>query len=144
MPSEYFFTLDYESQKRYLQKLVIDSETLPDSYGIAQDLRLTTLQCGPTRSSEIYTPPTWSIRRVPLRKISWRPTSNYNVVCGNVRTVYYCRTSNSNRLAILKACVNRSQNTAAGTVVFCKETGCVKAARCRSMAVWVTRARRSV
>ena len=46
---------------------------------------------------------------------------------GYVRRVYYCATS-SNRLAILKACVNPSQKTAdqnheAG-VVLCKETGC--------------------
>ena len=37
MASEYFSTLDYEAQKRYLKKLVIDDETVPDSYGIAKD-----------------------------------------------------------------------------------------------------------
>ena len=38
MLPEYFSSLDYFAQRRYLEKLKIDRETLPDPYAIAEDL----------------------------------------------------------------------------------------------------------
>ena len=39
MSSEYFSSLNYSAQRKYLGKLKIDRETLPDPYAIAEDLR---------------------------------------------------------------------------------------------------------
>ena len=56
MPSEYFATLDYEAQKRYLQKLMINGETVADSYGIAQDLWLDDVTIWPNLEfGDLYT-----------------------------------------------------------------------------------------
>ena len=38
MSYEYLSSLDYSAQKRYLEKLKIDKETLPDPYAIAENL----------------------------------------------------------------------------------------------------------
>ena len=38
MASEYFSSIDYLAQKRYSEKLIIEGETLPDPYGIEEDL----------------------------------------------------------------------------------------------------------
>ena len=55
MPSEYFSTTDYVAQKQYLQKLVIDGETVPDPYGITQNLWLDNVTTWPNLgSSDLY------------------------------------------------------------------------------------------
>ena len=40
MLSQYFYSLDYTVRKRYLEKLKVNGETLPDPYGITEDLWL--------------------------------------------------------------------------------------------------------
>ena len=140
MPSEYFSTLDYEAQKRYLKKLAIDGETVPDPYGIAQDFWLDDVTLWPNLEfGDIYTyliDTKGSFTKDKLK--AYKSLQAYNYFHnGYVHTVYYCASS-SNRLAILKACVNPSQRSAdqnyEAWVVLSKETGCVKAAHCRCMA----------
>ena len=38
--SDYFNSLDYEAQKRYIAKLTVGEEDLPDPYGIPDDMWL--------------------------------------------------------------------------------------------------------
>ena len=47
----------------------------------------TMLQCGPTWSSEIYTP-TWLTQRGLLHKKSWRPTSHYKHTTTSITDTY--------------------------------------------------------
>ena len=108
MPSGYFSTLDYEAQQRYLQKLVIDGETVPDPYGIAQDLWLDDVTMWPNLEfGDLFTyliDTKGSFTKDKLK--AYKSLEAYNYFHnGYVRTVYYCARS-SNRLAILKVCVN--------------------------------------
>ena len=48
MSSDYFSTLDYSTRTRYLEKLNIDGETLPDPYGITDDQWLDDVSKWPT------------------------------------------------------------------------------------------------
>ena len=108
MASEYFSSIDYLAQKRYLEKLIVESETLPDPYGIGElwsdDMSLwPDLQYG-----DIYTyliESKGQFTRENLRAYKSLEAYNY-FYNGHVRTVY-CHLFG--RYIIMKAKVNPSQ-----------------------------------
>ena len=114
MLSQYFYSLDYTARKRYLEKLKVDGETLPDPYGITEDLWLDDVTKWPSvEFGDLYT---YLIdTKGPFTKEKLKAYKSLEAYSyfhdGYVRTVYYYGSSSS-RFVILRAEVNPSQKTA--------------------------------
>ena len=56
MSSDYFSSLTYSTRKRYLEKLQVGGEMLPDQYGITEDQWLANVSKWPTLEfGDVYT-----------------------------------------------------------------------------------------
>ena len=140
MLSQYFYSLDYTARKRYLEKLKVDGETLPDPYGITEDLWLDEVTKWPSvEFGDLYT---YLIdTKGPFTKEKLKAYKSLEAYSyfhdGYVRTVYYYGSSSS-RFVILRAEVNPSQKTADPNhdawVIVHKKTASIKAAHCKCMA----------
>lgn len=134
--SEYFTSLDYLSQRRYVEKL----KNLPDPYGIPEALWLDDVTKWPSiEFGDIYMYLIDS--KGPYTKENlkaYKSLESYNYFYnGYVRTVYYYAIPTS-KLLILKARVNPSQKAAdqnhEAWVIISKENGMIKTAHCKCMA----------
>ena len=111
MASEQFNSLDYLAKRRYLEKLNIDGEDLPDPYSISDDLWMDDmtqwpdLQYGDVYSYLIDTKGAYT--KETLKAYKSLDAYNY-FCCGHVRTVYCYRHGNH---LIFKALINPSQKT---------------------------------
>lgn len=138
--SDYFNSLDYEAQKRYIAKLTVCEEDLPDLYGIPDGMRLDDTTKWPSLEfGDLYMyliESKGSYMKENLRAYKSLEAYNY-FYNGYVRTVYYYGVSSS-KFCILKAKVNPSQKAAESPheawVVLCKENAMVRTAHCKSMA----------
>ena len=139
MSTTYFASLDFESRKRYQNKLRIDGETLSDPYSIPEDewiddvSQWPTLEFGDIYTYLIDTPGTFTKEALK----AYKSLEAYNYYrSGYVRTVFYCK--RVSKLAVMKAKVNPSQkdpNKHQETwIIVCKKTGTIKAAHCTYMA----------
>lgn len=140
MLSEYFSSLDYSAQRRYLEKLRIDGETLPDPYAISEDLWTDDVSSWPNfEFGNLYTyliDSTGQFTKEKLRAFKSLEAYNY-FFNGYVQTVFYYQ-GESRKFAILTAKVNPSQKSAEQAhqawVVLCRDDGSVKTAHCMCMA----------
>ena len=140
MSSDYFSTLDYSTRTRYLEKLNIDGETLPDPYGITDDQWLDDVSKWPTLEfGDVYTYLIDSVGNFTKEKLkAYKSLEAYNYFYnGYVRTVFFYQRESS-KFVILSAKVNPSQKAAnkahQAWVVLCQEDGSVKSAHCMCMA----------
>ena len=109
MASEYFSSIDYLAQKRYSEKLIIEGETLPDPYGIEEDLWSDDMSLWPDlQYGDIYNYLIESKGQFTKENLrAYKSLEAYNYFYnGHVRTVY-CHLFG--RYIILKAKVNPSQ-----------------------------------
>lgn len=111
MTSEHFKSLDYLAQRRYIEKLTIDGDVLPDPYSIADDLwidditKWPDLVYGDLYSYLIETKGPYTKEKLKAHK----SLDAYNYFCsGHVRTVYFYGHGD---YAVLKALVNPSQKS---------------------------------
>ena len=138
--SDYFNSLDYEAQKRYIAKLTVGEEDLPDPYGIPDGMWLDDTTKWPSLEfGDLYMyliESKSSYTKENLRAYKSLEAYNY-FYNGYVRTVYYYGVSSS-KFCILKAEVNPSQKAAESPheawVVLCKENAMVRTAHCKCMA----------
>ena len=140
MSSDYFSSLDYSTRTRYLEKLYIDGETLPDPYNITDDQWLDDVSKWPTvEFGDVYTYLIDSVGNFTKEKLkAYKSLEAYNYFYnGYVRTVFYYQRECS-KFVILSAKVNPSQKAAdkahQAWVVLCQEDGSVKSAHCMCMA----------
>ena len=112
--SDYFNSLDYEAQKRYIAKLTVGEEDLPDPYGIPDGMWLDDTTKWPSLEfGDLYMyliESKGSYTKENLRAYKSLEAYNY-FYNGYVRTVYYYGVSSS-KFCILKAEVNPSQKAA--------------------------------
>ena len=91
MSSDYFSTLDYSTRTRYLGKLNIDGETLPDPYGITDDQWLDDVSKWPTvEFGDVYAYLIDSVGNLTKEKLkAYKSLEAYNYCYnGYVRTVF--------------------------------------------------------
>lgn len=135
--SEYQPTLDYEAKKRYKEKLSLESETLPDPYGLSEEEWFDDVTKWPTiEFGDVYNYLINSKGRYTKESLkAYKSLEAYNYfVSGHVRTVYFYESSERSNYAILTAKVNPSQKSAANPheawVIACKEDGQVMSGHC--------------
>ena len=143
MGSDYYSSLDYLAQKRYLEKCRIEGVTLPDPYGVkdenwSEDLSL----CPDLQFGDIYTyliETKGQYTRENLKAYKSLEAYNY-FYNGHVRTVY-CYTHD--RYVIMKAKVNPSQKNPeeahTAWVILHSATAEIKTAHCNCKAGLVIR-----
>lgn len=140
MSSNYLSSLDYSTRTRYLEKLKINGETLPDPYSITEDQWLDDVSKWPTLEfGDLYTYLIDSVGNFTKDKLrAYKSLEAYNYFYnGYVRTVFYYRRESS-KFAILSAKVNPSQKAAdkahQAWVVLSQDDGSVRSAHCMCMA----------
>ena len=139
--SDYQSTLDYEAKKRYKEKLFIESEVLPDPYGLVEEEWIDDIRKWPSiEFGDVYNYLINSTGRYTKNSLkAYKSLEAYNYfTSSHVRTVYFHQPSEQSKYAILMAKVNPSQKSAANPheawVIACKEDGQVRSGHCTCMA----------
>lgn len=111
MQSQHFLSLDYSARKRYLEKLRVDEETIPDPFCINEEswsdevCKWPDVEFGDIYTYLIDTKGTFTKEKLQ----AYKSLEAYNYFHnGYVRTVYYSETD-SGKLIVLKARINPSQ-----------------------------------
>jgi len=110
MSSSYFLSLDYEAQKRYLEKLTVLGVKIADPYGVSDDLWIDDpTQWPDVEFGDVYNYLINTKGRYTKESLNaWRSLDAYNYFYnGFVQTVYCLNASQG--IHVLKTKVNPSQ-----------------------------------
>ena len=133
--------LDYEAKKRYKEKLSTKSEILPDPYSLFEEEWIDNItKWTSIEFSDVYNyliNSTGHYTKDSLKVYKFLEVYNY-FVSVHVQTVYFHKSSEQSKYAILMAKVNPSQKSAANAhkawVITCKEDGQMMSGHCTCMA----------
>ena len=140
MQSKQFLSLDYNARRRYLEKLRVDGEILPDPYSIGPRNWLNDVERWPdVEFGDIYTYLIETEGAFTKEKLkAYKSLDAYNYFYnGHVRTVYYHEGA-SKKFGVFKSMVNPSQKNPdmshEAWVVVETNSGTIRTAHCTCMA----------